>query len=296
MQRMSHAQRFSSFVEFVQAHPPKAITPAAIRGWLETLMGVNPVPPEAKLEPAGASVPASWVSPEGVDPGRVILYLHGGGYLCGSSATHLELVHRFAKAAKARALSVDYRLAPENPWPAGRDDCVAAYRWLLAKGVRPERIAIAGDSAGGGLAVSTLLELRDAGDPLPACAVCFSPWVDFTGSGESMKTNAGKDPTVDPAGLSGMTDAVLQGRDPASHSPLFADLSRLPQILVQAGGEELLLDDARRLVEKSNAAGGNHVLDVWEGMTHVFQGFPVFFSEAIPAVERAAEFVRVRTG
>lgn len=287
---------FSAFATFVKENPPKALTPAAMRDWLVTLLGASPPPPEAKLEPSGASVPASWISPEGVDPGRVILFLHGGGYVCGSSETHLEMVYRFAKAAKARALSVDYRLAPENAWPAGRDDCVAAYRWLLAEGVKPERIAIAGDSAGGGLTMATVLALRDAGAPLPACVVCFSPWVDFTGSGETMKTNAGKDPMVDPAGISGMAGAVLQGKDPVAHSPLFADLSGLPPLFVQAGGNEVLLDDARRLVEKSSTAERKNVLDVWEGMVHAFQAFPAFFPEAIGAVERAADFVRVRTG
>lgn len=211
----------------------------------------------------------------------------------GSPETHLETIFRFATASGTRALAVDYRLAPENAWPAGLLDCLEVYRWLLREGFKPSQIAIAGDSAGGGLTLATLQALRDAGETLPACAVLCSPWLDFTASGESCKTNAGGDPMIDPASLPLIVGAVLQGQDPATHSPLFGDVSRLPPLFVQVGGAEVLLDDSRRLVEKT---ANNDVLDVWEDMVHGFQAFPVFFPEAITAVERAGAFVKGQLG
>lgn len=263
-----------------------------MRAWFAAIIQSTPAPSEARLERSPCDVPAYWITPPGADTSRVIFYLHGGAYILGSSETHLETVFRFAKAAGTRALSVDYRLAPEHAWPACREDAVAAYRWLLAQDVAPSRIAIAGDSAGGGLTLSTLLALRDAGLPLPGCAAFLSPWVDFTGSGDSMKTNAEIDPLVDPRGLAMMVGAVLQGKDPAQSSPLFADLHGLPPLFVQVGTAEVLLDDSRRLVDKVKAAGGEAVLDVWEHMIHGFQAFPRYLPEAISATERAADFLR----
>src|SRR5260370_648228 len=152
---------------------------------------------EVKCEPVNANgVKAEWITAKNAAPDRVIMYLHGGGYVMGSIDTHRELVARLSKAAQARALAIDYRLAPENPFPAAVDDSLTAYRWLLAQGYKPERIVIAGDSAGGGLAVSTLLALRDLGTPAPAAAVCISPWIDFEAEGESMTSRAGQDPLV----------------------------------------------------------------------------------------------------
>jgi acetyl esterase/lipase len=268
--------------------------PADMRAWFASLMQATPLPAEARLEPSTCDVPASFITPPGADTSRVILYLHGGAYILGSPQTHLETVFRLAKASGVRALAVDYRLAPEHAWPACREDAVAAYRWLLAEGVAPSRIAIAGDSAGGGLTLSTLLALRDAGLPMPACAAFFSPWVDFTGSGASAQTNGAADPLVDPRGLAMMVSAILQGKDPTASSPLFADLHGLPPLFVQVGTAEVLLDDARRLVDKAKAAGGEAVLDAWDHMIHGFQAFPTFLPEAIAATERAAGFVRAK--
>ncbi|MDC3957195.1 alpha/beta hydrolase [Polyangium jinanense] len=284
----------AELITFLRSNPPKSPAPADMRAWFAAILQSTPVPSEARLERSTCDVPAYFITPPGADTSRVIFYLHGGAYILGSSETHLETVFRLAKCAGVRALSVDYRLAPEHAWPACREDAVAAYRWLLAQDVAPSRIALAGDSAGGGLTLSTLLALRDAGLPMPGCAAFFSPWVDFTASGDSTKTNAEIDPLVDPRGLAMMAGAVLQGNDPAKSSPLFADLHGLPPLFVQVGTAEVLLDDSRRLVDKVKAAGGEAVLDVWEHMIHGFQAFPTYLPEAISSTERAADFLRAR--
>jgi len=283
-------------IEYFQSHQPKGPTPAEMRAWFEDLVKASPAPPEARLEPSTCSVPASWLTPPGARTNQVILYLHGGGYILGSPATHRELTFRLAQAAGTRALLVDYRLAPENQHPACVEDAVAAYRWLLSQDVAPRSIAIAGDSAGGGLTLSTLIALRDAGVPLPGCAVLFSPWADFTGSGESAKTNAGKDPLIPPEMLATLTPVILGGKDPRESSPLFAKHQGLPPMLVQVGASEVLLDDARRLCESVKAQGGEAVFDLWESMVHGFHAFPTFVPEAVKAVEQAGAFIQTKLG
>jgi len=281
---------------YVRANPPKSAAPADMRAWFLNLVKATPVPEAAKLESSTCPVPAYWIQPEGADMGRVILYAHGGAYVLGSSETHLELVHRFAKATGARALSVDYRLLPENPYPACIDDMLDAYRYLLKEGFSPQRIALAGDSAGGGITLSTALRIRDEGLPTPGCLVCFSPWTDFTASGESIQTNGQFDKMVDARLLPMLVQIILNGRDPVASSPLFADLSKLPPLFLQAGTSEVLFDDARRLAQRYEEAGSTVVFEPWEGMTHVFQAFPTFVPEAIEAIERAGAFVREKLG
>ncbi len=281
---------------YCRANPPKSVAPADMRAWFSNLVAVTPIPDVAKLETSTCPVPAYWIHPDGADAQRVILYVHGGAYLLGSPSTHLEVVHRFAKAASARALSVDYRLSPENAYPACVDDVLGAYRYLLNEGIAPARIAIAGDSAGGGITLTTALRIRDEGLPQPGCLVCFSPWTDFTGSGESMQANVAFDAMIDGRLIPMLAQMLLNGRDAVAASPLFADLSNLPALLVQAGSKEVLLDDSRRLAKRYEEAGGNVVLEVWDEMTHVFQAFPTFVPEAIQAIERAGAFVREKLG
>src|SRR5690606_5447385 len=170
---------------------------------------------------------------------------------------------RISKAANCRVLSLDYRLAPEHPFPAAVDDAVTGYRWLLDQGIRPDRIAIAGDSAGGGLAAATLVALKDRGEPMPAAGVCLSPWVDMEGTGESMTSRAALDPMVQKDGLKDMASLYLDGADPRSPlaAPLYADLSGLPPLLIQVGTAETLYDDATRLAEKAEAAGVDVTLE-----------------------------------
>ncbi len=239
-------------------------------------------------------VAAEWVTAAGTDVARTILYLHGGGYVIGSPATHRGLAERLSKAAGARVLVLDYRLAPENPFPAAVEDATAAYRWLLASGVEAGRIAVAGDSAGGGLTAATLVALRDAGEVLPAAGVCLSPWVDMEGIGESMTARAELDPMVQKEGLVGMAGLYLQEADPRSPlaAPMYADLHGLPPLLVQVGTSETLYDDATRLAERAQAAGVAVTLEPWEEMIHVWHLFAETLAEGQQAIDGIGAFLR----
>lgn len=238
-------------------------------------------------------VPAEWVLPENAGKDGVILYLHGGGYCIGSINTHRAMVARIARASKARALLIDYRLAPENPFPAAVEDATTAYRWLLEEGISPEKIVIAGDSAGGGLTVATLLNLKDGKTPLPAAAVCISPWVDLTMSGESMKTRAAADPMVRYQGIVKMAEAYLNGKDPKLPlaSPLFGNLENLPPMLIHVGTAEVLLDDSLRLAEKAKAAGVDVTIETWEDMIHVWHTFAEMLPEAMEAIDIIGKYI-----
>ena len=240
--------------------------------------------------------PGEWITTEGGAAEATILYLHGGGYVIGSINSHRELISRIARAAGARALAIDYRLAPEHPFPAAVEDATKAYRWLLHHGVSPESIVIAGDSAGGGLTVATLLALRDAGDPLPAAAVCISPWTDLEITGESMVTKADVDPMIRPDEAKGEA-ARYYGEAGPRHplvSPIHADLSGLPPLLVQVGTSEVLLSDSTRLAERAKAAGVDVTLEEWEEMIHVWHFFAFMLPEGQQAIERIGEFVRAK--
>ena len=258
-------------------------------------------PPEAdiKCDPVSAGgVKAEWISAPGAIPGRVVLYLHGGGYVVGSIKTHRDLMGRVARAAKARVLGLDYRLAPEHPFPAAVDDSVAAYRWMLQQDLSPSRIAVAGDSAGGGLVVATLVAIRDAKLPMPATGVCLSPWVDLEGIGESMKTRAHADPVVQREGLTQMAAAYLGGKDARTPlaAPLYADLKGLPPLLIQVGDAETLLDDSNRLAQRARAAGVEVKLEVWPEMIHVFQLFAGFLPEGQQAVDGIGQYLGQQLG
>jgi len=252
---------------------------------------------DCTAEPVTAGgVPGEWVSAPGADPGRNVLYLHGGGYTIGSIKTHRCLAGWVSRAAKARVLIIDYRLAPEHPCPAAVDDSLAAYRFMLDSGVNPARTVVAGDSAGGGLAVAALLAIRDAKLPLPAAAVCLSPWVDMEGTGESMKTKADVDPMVGP-NLADMAKAYLGGKDLRTPlaSPLYADLKGLPPMLIQVGTAEVLLDDSSRLAQRAREAGVEVVYEPWENMIHVWQIFVPMLDESKQAVARIGEYIRSKT-
>ena len=242
-------------------------------------------------------IPADLVSGGGASSGRAILYLHGGGYVIGSSATHAELARRLSVAAEADVLVIDYRLAPENPFPAPVEDAVTAYKWLIGQGCDPGGVAIAGDSAGGGLTVATLVSLRDQDLPLPACGVCISPWVDMEGLGESMNSRASLDPMVQREGLVGMAETYLGGADPRTPlaAPLYADLRGLPPLLIQVGTDETLYDDSTRLAERAEAAGVETCFESWEKMIHVWHLFAPMLDEGQRAIERIGEFVRAQT-
>ena len=266
----------------------------ALRGVMEG-MSAFPSAGETKCTPVTAGgVPAEWISAPGAADDRVILYVHGGGYVLGSIVTHREMVARLSKASGARGLVLDYRLAPEHPFPAAVDDAMAAYRWLLSQNIKPTNIVVAGDSAGGGLALATLLAIRDAKLPLPAAGVCISPWVDMEGTGESMVTRAKADPVVQKQGLLGMAQLYLGGKDPKSPlaAPLHADLTGLPPLLIQVGDAETLLSDSTRITEKAKKAGVKVELEVWPEMPHVWHLFAPILPEGQQAIEKIGKYVR----
>ena len=245
-------------IDVVRAHlaklpPSDSLTTAEHRAQYERAEKVFPTPSDVKVERVNAPVaPAEWLRPPSAEPGRVVLYLHGGGYVIGSPRSHRHLAAAIAGAAGASALLLDYRLAPEHPFPAAVEDATAAYRWLLYQAIAPERIVIAGDSAGGGLTVATLLALREARVPLPAGGVCISPWVDLTCSGASYRTMAEADPIVRRAGVEEMALAYLGATSPRTPlaSPLFADLRGLPPLLIHVWHWFLpMLDEAQTAVE-----------------------------------------------
>ena len=253
------------------------------------------LPRDCSVETADAGgVPAEWIKGPGAREDRVILYLHGGGYAIGSLTSHRQLVAYIAGAAGIRALSLAYRLAPEHPFPAAVEDAAAGYRWLLQQGISPGRIIIAGDSAGGGLAIAALLSLRDQGDPLPAAGVCISPWVDLTCSSETYRTKAQTDPIVTAEGIREMAALYLGGLDPktALASPIFGDLTGLPPLLIQVGSEEVLLEDAIGLDKRARACGVDSRLEVWEEMIHVWHAFSPVLKEGREAIARIGEYVK----
>jgi acetyl esterase/lipase len=227
-----------------------------------------------------------------------VLYLHGGGYVIGSPRSHRHLAAAIGRAAGTPTLLLDYRLAPEHPFPAAVDDAVAAYRWLLARGLSSDRIVVAGDSAGGGLTVALLLALRDRGVARPAGGVCISPWVDLTCSGASYATKAATDPIVTRDGVAAMAQAYAGTGDFKGPlvSPLFADLRGLPPLLVQVGSEEVLLDDAAGLSARARAAGVDVTYEEWPAMIHVWHWFLPMLDEAERAVATIGGFVRTRIG
>jgi monoterpene epsilon-lactone hydrolase len=237
---------------------------------------------------------AEWLSTPGADRNAAILYLHGGGYVIGSIDSHRHLVAEAGRAAASWALSLDYRLAPEHPFPAAVDDALAAYRFLLARGIRPSRIAIAGDSAGGGLVVAAMLAIRDAGLAQPACGWCISPWVDMEAIGDSMETKAAQDPTVQKAGILDMARMYLNGADPRSPlaAPIYADLRGLAPLLIQVGAAETLLDDAIRLAKVAGAADVRVDLQIWPEMIHVWHLFHPELSAGRHAIEEGGAWVR----
>lgn len=253
---------------------------------------------DVRCQPVDAGgVSAEWISTPGVVEEHVIYYLHGGGYVIGSINTHREMASRLSRAAAARILLIDYRLAPENPFPTAVEDSVSGYRWLLSTGVNPAKVAIAGESAGGGLTVATLVALRDAGEPLPSAAVPVSPWVDMEALGESMTTKAEVDPIASRQDILMFAETYLGDADPRTPlaAPLYADLRGLPPLLIQVGTAEVLLDDATRLADRARAAGVDVVFEPWEDMIHMWHFFPML-PEGQQAIDRIGEFVRKYMG
>jgi len=284
-------------IQMIRARPAPTVQPtvaemragmgASAAAWGEPVAGTVCAPVSA------GGVPAEWITAPAADASKAFLYLHGGGYVIGSIDSHRTFVTRLSEAAGARGLALDYRLAPENPFPAAVDDAVAAYRWLRAQGLAAKDIAIAGDSAGGGLTLATMVALRDAGDDLPACGVCISPWADLELTGGSMTSRAAQDGILKRESLD-LWASWYASAEPRSHpliSPLNADLRKLPPLLIQVGTAEVLYDDSTRLAERARAAGVDVTFDPWEEMFHIFPVFAVL-PEARQATARIGEFLR----
>ena len=267
---------------------------ADMRANMEAQQRALPVPADvAARNLTVAGRPARAIQTPGANEDRGTLYLHGGGYVMGSLDTHHELMGRVARATGARVLGIDYRLAPEHPYPAAVEDGVGAYRWLLDQGLAPERIMLAGDSAGGGLALATLFALRSAGLPMPAGAALFSPWTDLTASGDSVRSRADADPMIGPEVLAPM--AAMYAADKLTNipgiSPLFGDLAGLPPLLIQVGDAEILLDDSTRLHTRALQAGVDSTLHIFDAAFHVFQSVPML-PEASEALNEVGTFFR----
>jgi acetyl esterase/lipase len=287
--------QLQSLIQMLLQRPEGERTIQEMRDGFDALAQLFPLPADVATEKVEANgVPCEWVSVSGSDASTVIFYLHGGGYIIGSPNTHRECVSRICRATGARALVVDYRLAPEHPFPAAVEDAVTAYRWLLAQGIDPQRTIIAGDSAGGGLTAGALVAIRDAGLPMPAAAVCISPWTDMESSGESMTTKASVDPIVQKEFLDIAANHYLGGADPRAPlaSPIYANLSGLPPMLIHVGECETLLDDSTRLAESARAAGVDVTLEVWDEMIHVWHIFAAMLPEGQQAIDRISEWVR----
>jgi epsilon-lactone hydrolase len=243
-------------------------------------------------------VPSEWVIPAGAGSERVILYLHGGAYNSGSMRSHRALAANIAYAAHARALIINYRLAPEHPYPAALVDAFSAYKWLLEQGIRSKQIIITGDSAGGGLTIALLVALRERRQPMPAAAVVLSPWTDLSESGESWQENSEVDYMINGGKLKEAARIYLKGTDPQTPlaSPVHANLEGLPPLLIQVGSEEVLLSDSIRLAENARLSGVHVTLDIWEGMQHVWQFTANIVPEARKAIDKIGEFIQEQTG
>jgi acetyl esterase/lipase len=261
----------------------------------EAAFGADSVSAGERVAAGGCE--AEWVRPRRTDE-PVLVYTHGGAYAYGSSRSHRHLAGTIGAAAETAVLSLDYRRAPEHPFPAAVEDAFAAYRWLLDQGVAPARIALAGDSAGGGLVVASMLRARDAGVPLPAAGACLSPWFDLTGEAGTLRTHADRDPLLDPDDLGRMAGLYLAGADPRHPlaSPAFADPRGLPPLLVHVGSEEILLDDARTFARSAAAAGVAVTLEEWPDMVHVWHWYFPVLDEARQAIDRIAAFLAEALG
>jgi monoterpene epsilon-lactone hydrolase len=270
---------------------------AQMRADWDALFGVAGSPSEMQFETIDG-VPAAWIGAADLLQDRVFIYLHGGGYQVGSIVSHFVLARRISAASGIRALSVEYRLAPEHRFPAPIEDSLAVYRHLLARGIRAEHVAIVGDSAGGNLALATVSSLKAAGLPLPGAIAVLSPWTDLTASGASYETRADADPIHHRKMILRMAGAYLgsaSAEDPLA-SPLKADLTGFPPVMIQVGDRETVLDDARDLAARLQDAGVEVRLQVWDGMIHVFQQFPDHLPEAREAIGDLGEFLGSKLG
>jgi monoterpene epsilon-lactone hydrolase len=264
------------------------------RRLLRELLSAQPLPADVTATAAVlGGVPIAEITVDGIEPRHVVLYFHGGVYVMGDAFLAADLASHVGRRTQAKAISVDYRLAPEHPYPAAVDDALAAYEALLDNGIAPSDIAFAGESAGGGLAVATLVNARDHGLPLPPAALVMSPMTDLTLAGTTMETRRDVDPLLSREALQARVTDYTAGHDAALGliSPLFADLSGLPPLIIQAGSHEILLDDAVRLAQQAITADVEVTLDITPGVPHVFQAYYPILDEGAAALDRAGQFL-----
>jgi epsilon-lactone hydrolase len=289
----------SKVIKFVYRHgqflqSPKA-SPQQQRLRMDQAVHIFKVHKDVQVSPTRVGeVPAEWSVPLGAPADSCLLYIHGGAWFMGSPRSHRGMVSHIAYESGMRALSIDYRLAPEHPFPAGLEDCISAYQWLLDHRFPAQNIIVAGDSAGGNLTLALLVALRDKGISLPAGAVAFSPATDLTGSGESYISRRQLDPVLANLGQTNIMRDYIRDHNPRDPylSPLFADLHGLPPLLIHVGDHEVLLDDALRFGECAKAAGVDAQVVVWPGMFHVFQVFVPWLPEARQAIQHIAQFIK----
>jgi monoterpene epsilon-lactone hydrolase len=269
------------------------------RRLLRELTTAQPLPADVTVTAAAlGGVPTAEITIDGVEPRHVVLYFHAGVYVMGGAAESAGLAANVGRRTSAKVISVDYRLAPEHPYPAAVDDALAAYEALLQGGTAPSDIAFAGESAGGGLAVATMVNARDHGLPLPAAAYAMSPYADLTLAGTTMQAKRDADPLLSPEALRARVPDYTSGQDASLGliSPIFADLSGLPPLIIQAGSHEVLLDDAVRLAQRAAIADVQVTLDITPGVPHVFQAYQAILDEAGVALDRAGQLLSACLG
>ena len=287
---LSNALRLSRSV-FGGGSFPKSVT----RDFLNGAGKILPPPQNLNIKRHLVNdVPALWLSDKRGRRKNVIYYLHGGGYHIGSPDSHKRLIFNFCRKAQAEGFALDYRKAPEHPYPTALNDALAGYKWLLKRGHKPENICISGDSAGGGLALATLIKIRDEGLAMPASLALLSPWLDLTASGSTVDTNKDIDPWLSIKLLREWGSSYLNGHDPMSTyaSPLFADLSGLPPMIIHVGTNEVLLDDSRRLYENAKKCGVKVEIKIWDEMMHVFQAFDRILPSANKSLKEMGVFLQ----
>jgi acetyl esterase/lipase len=279
-----------------------AFPPGSDVGELRRLLKeLTAAPPPADVTVTAAvlgSVPTAEITVDGVEPRHIVLYFHGGVYVMGDASASADLASQICRRTRAKAISVGYRLAPEHPYPAAVDDALAAYKALLDNGTAPSGIVFAGESAGGGLAIATMVNARDHGLPLPAAALAMSPYADLTLAGTTIDTKSKADPLLSREALQARIPDYTAGQDAALSliSPIFADLTGLPPLIVQAGSHEVLLDDAIRLARQAAIADVEVTLGITPGVPHVFQAYHAILDEATAALDRAGEFLSAHLG
>jgi monoterpene epsilon-lactone hydrolase len=291
------SKEMENLLNFIKQSVDQSVEPSVegLRESFEQIGSMMRVPKDANCEPIDVvGVPSEWISvPESIND-RVLLYFHGGGYVAGSINSHREYAVRLARASKTRVLLIDYRRAPEHRFPAALEDATKVYDWLTSsEGIEPKNIVIAGESAGGGLTIATLLKLRDDHKELPAAGIPLSPYLDLAVTGESVKTKADIDPMSTEAMLKFCAEQYLGEGDKKNPlaSPLYADLKNLPPLYIQVGTAEILLDDAIRFADLAKVAGNDVKLEILDDMTHMFQMFATMVPEGRDAIEKIGEFV-----